>query len=194
MAIAVAAPSISAHAAPAAQQGPLGPKLTPAQETKANARRAKMDADLKALNASKTLTPTQKQAKFLKLKTAYESDMLDILNPEQRKKFLADKSRAMAIDAKKRATFTKLMTESQKIGKQINDSMTADQKKQLASIKAATGAQAKAIAEDKSIAPEAKKPKFDALEKDFESKVMTIMTPEQQKLFQRLLAIQSEKF
>ncbi|BDI32861.1 hypothetical protein CCAX7_49120 [Capsulimonas corticalis] len=194
MAATTGAPAAT-HAAtppPIIQQSNAGPQLDSAQKAKADARRAKMQADLQALNTS-PLTPAQKQAKFLKLKTAYEADMLAILTPSQRKVFLAARAKAQADDAKKRAIFQTRMIESQKIGKQINDSMTADQKKQLLTIKNDTGAQAKKIYDDKTSAPEAKKAQMDALEKGYEGKVMAIMTPAQQKLFQKLQVIQAEQ-
>jgi hypothetical protein len=92
-----------------------GSDLTAAQQSQIAARKARFEKDIAALRADAKLTPAQKQAKFLILAQATDTDLLAILTPAQRVQVL--KRKAINVEFEKnlaalRADTT--MTEAQK--------------------------------------------------------------------------------
>jgi len=155
--------------------------LTPAQRAQVTIQRqigAQFQKDIAALKADRTLSDTQKRARYEALRQAANQKALATLPPDQR----AHAERQQQAGQARQADATRM-------GKQLQASLTPPQEKQIHAIGLASGAQVQAIVADKSLTEQAKVAKITALRQQAQTKINAVLNASQRALYARIQAL-----
>ena len=153
--------------------------LTPAQRVKVLKQRqidTQFKASVAALQANKTLTDTQKKARYAQLVESTRNASLALLTPTQR------------VDALKRISAGE---QAQQLNQQLQKTITPPQAQKLAAIAASARTSMQAVIADKTLSDPAKTAKINAMRQDALSQDMALLTSSQRALYARIQALVS---
>ncbi len=190
MTLSVLTAPLPVTAAPATPARPAVSSLSPAQQARYKARMEKFNKDAGALRADRTLTPAQKQAKFVTMQKALDTDMLAILTPTQRTQVIKQRQAAQSFDKAHQAE----IAQGRALAAKLNSSLTPAQKTQMNAVSEAARAQMTQVASDATLSPEAKQAKAVTIRQDAQAKAMAILTPAQQGDLKQMQALQKQLF
>jgi len=159
--------------------------LTPAQRAQEMKRQqisAKFQKEVAALRADKAMTGPQKQARYLALVHAADTQTLATMTVAQRAQ--AQKQR-QAAQAQQQAGQARL-ADATRMGKELQASLSPDQSKRIHAIGLASGAQIQAVMTDKSVPEQAKPAKITAMRQQAQAKINEILTPAQRARYARI--------
>jgi len=209
--------------------------LSPAQRQRAEARQAQFQKDVAALQADKTLTDAQKQARYQTLFQARDKDMMAILTPAQRTLVMSQRQigvqfqkdvAALQADktltaAQKQARYEALrqaanqkalatlppdqrarvekqqqaglarQAEVKRLAQELQKSETPAQDKQIHEIGLKAGAQVQTLIADKSLSPSLKTAKINDLEKQAQTKITSLLNPSQRAIYAHIQSLVS---
>lgn len=151
--------------------------LTTAQRTKVLKQRqinTQFQADVRALQADKTLTDAQKQARVIQLTQTARTASLALLTLVQRAAVLERNAAA---------------EQAQSLSRQLIKSETPTQSQKLGEVTQTTRSSMQAVMADKALTPVQQTAKIDALRKNALSRDMALLTPSQRALYARLQAL-----
>ena len=151
--------------------------LTPAERTNVLKQRqinSKFQADVKALQADKTLTPAQKNDRYTKITEQARNASMALLPPAER-----------AVAMKRSAA----VEQAQTLTKQLIGSETPAQSQKLAAITASAKTSMQAVIADKTLSDTAKTTKINALRQSALSQDMTLLDAKQKALYARIQAL-----
>jgi hypothetical protein len=200
----LAALTLGPSAAPVRAQAPppastAGPKLSPAQQARYQARMQKFNKDAAAVMANKSLTPAQQGAKIQAMKKALDPDMLAILTPAQRAQVLAQRKGMMAqqkammakAQAFKQAHSSEIKT-GQALAAKLTKSLTPAQKSQIAAIQKQVQQQYQTLATNKSLTQQAKMQQMQGLNQQAQAKITAILNPTQKADYLKMQQMQKQ--
>ena len=155
--------------------------LTPAQRAQVMAQRqigAQFQRDAAALQADKTLTDAQKQARYQALRQLANEKALATLTPAQRARAEKQKQAGQARQA-----------DATRMGKELQASLSADQEKRIHAIGLTSGTQIQAVIADKSLSQQAKITKITTMRQQAQAKINAILSPSQRAQYARIQAL-----
>jgi hypothetical protein len=159
--------------------------LTPAQRTQVLKQRQitrQFQADVAALQANKTLTPAQKNARYTQLVQAARNKSLANMTPAQR----AAKLKEFAAAEKKQQIRAGRFAEAKRLSQQLEKSYTPAQSKKISDIALANGAKMQAVIADKTLLDAAKKQQIQALQQETAATSLALLTPAQRAVYARI--------
>jgi hypothetical protein len=162
--------------------------LTPTQRTQVEKQRqinAQFQKDSTALQANKTLTDAQKEARYIQIVQKARDASIALLPPAQRAAAL---KRSVAAENAQQAQAVKL-AEAKRLGQQLQKSETPALSKKLGTIASKTDTAIKAVIADKTLSDEAKTTKINALREDALSHDLALLNPAQRTLYNRIQAL-----
>ena len=151
--------------------------LTPDQRTKVLKQRQiniQFQTDVRALQANKTLTNTQKQQRYIQITKNAHAASIALLPP-------AERAAALKRDA--------AIEQAQSLGLQLTKSETPTQSQKLKEIAELARASMQAAIADKTLSAPDKTAKINALQKDALSRDLALLTPSQRALYKRIQAL-----
>ena len=169
---------------------PGAPPLNPAQQQKFAARNAKFNQDIAALQADRTLTNAQKQAKARQLVQALDKDMLAILTPTQRAAVLKQRSSVTQIREAFLRQHQSEITQAKKLSTALQKSFTPAQKQKIQTIQTQAQAQLQKLQTDTKSSPQVKQQTVAAIIRDTQRQELNVLTPAQRSEFKQSQAIQ----
>lgn len=176
--------------APPLTAGVPGLTLTPAEQARANTRVQQFNQQAQAVANDPKLSVAQKRAKIQGMAKVMDADMLSYLTPSQRALVLKQRAQQKA----KAAAFQKAhktdISEGQTLAARLNQSLTADQKKQIAAASGPYNAQLQQVAKDPSLTPAAKQARMRSAQQELVSKIKAVLTPAQRSDYEKMLDIQ----
>ena len=155
--------------------------LTPSQRAQVMIQRqigAQLQRDAAALQADKTLTVAQKQARYEALRQAANQKALATLTPAQRARAERQQQAGLARQA-----------EVKRLAQQLEKSESPSQEQQIHEIGLKTGAQIQAVIADKSMAAVQKPAKIKDMEQQAQAKITALLTPSQRAMYAHIQSL-----
>lgn len=189
--------------APAQVAAPPGVNLTPAQQARAQARHQKFIKDVTALQANKTMTPAQKNAKGQALVQSQDRDMLAILTPQQRTTVMAQRAAQMknlqaqqkAAQAFQNAHKTQI-AQGQALAKKLTDSLTPAQKTQIETVRqqfrTSAGPRMNQVMTNNALTPQAKQQQLMSIAREIDPKIEAVLNPTQRADYEKMVQLQKQ--
>lgn len=178
--------------------GQVDPHLTPAQVARKQAIDTKLLQERNSLVANKTLTPAQKQAKFIAMQKAAFTSALALLTPAQ--KAIVQKNQAIAMqnqqqmqaqgEAFNKAHATEI-TAGKALAAKLQASLTPAQKAQIKAIQQGALGKVRQLVALQGLTPQAKQTQLVSIQQDTQGKIQAVLTPAQRADFVKLQHMQT---
>lgn len=156
--------------------------LTDDQKAKWQAVVTKKNEEIRKLHEDNTLSRPEKMAKLRSIRDSIIAEMNKILTPEQQKKLAQLKEE----QHKKFAQMRQGKQQGVNPMKDLN--LTDDQKSKIEAIRQGKRKEAEAVRSDASLSPEQKAEKIKGIQKKTMDETKKILTPEQQKKYEAMMA------
>ena len=192
----LALPAIGApqDPAPARSAAVNDPPLSKAQKDKIAALRAKLESDLEDLRGRKNISEKARKTAFEKLESDYAVNVTALLTPAQKAAIHARMDAESELRKRREAEFRDVTTKILALSDEVQGSLTASQKKQIAAAKKDMREKASAVYADKSLSKGMQNQKITQIERDLEKSVNDILTDDQRQKFAQIQDLEQRQF
>jgi hypothetical protein len=177
--------------------------VTADQQAKLNALHTTLAHQLQVLAADKGRTKAQKEAALKKIAAKYAADVAAVYTPAQRAEMAQEggmvrqawvEEHQQSTEAHEREVeYDRLEKQAIGIAAAVNQTLTADQKKKIAALQAASKTQSNAVKADATLTSDQREQKLNDIEQQLESSVNAILTPDQKIQFDRVQKIMARQ-
>lgn len=162
--------------------------LTKAQQQRRNAIIMQYEPKIQAVIGNPKLTQQEKQTKLKGIFAQANAQLEAILTPSQHAANIKLMHQAQARQAQMQLQVNSRRAEIQKMEKQLESTLTPDQKSKLNALSAATRQQLLALQADKTLTMQQKQQKYMAIGRSYTSEAQKIYTPAQRAMLEKIRA------